>query len=357
MWSKVRNWVKSLGPAAAPQNASLPEGKQQADDPSRAADAGESEGSGNLVERMIQQGRFALLLRPQIVENLDDDQRNRAVEALEEEMALVPEGNVLLSKTEFTVDAVEAAEAGPGHLVHVDALYLDRYPVTNRQFRQFVLAGGYEEPGLWDPEILPGVLDFVDRTGEPGPLHWLDGNYPEGKDDHPVTGISWYEASAYASWVGKRLASDPEWVKAGSWPVPMPGGAPSQRKYPWGDSMDRQRANLWGSGPGHPVPVSDYEEGVSVGGVYGLIGNVWEWTTTRFGAWQTGSAPVEPAMPMKSIRGGSYDTYFDNHATCQFQSGDSPLARKRNIGFRCALGICDLAPLQELDEPVVAAEV
>ena len=75
----------------------------------------------------------------------------------------------------------------------------------------------------------------------------------------------------------------------------------------------------------------------SAAGVLQLVGNVWEWTGTDFGAW---GGELHP--PMKSLRGGAFDTYFDNQAMCQFQSGDTPIARRHNIGFRCALSACDL---------------
>jgi iron(II)-dependent oxidoreductase len=79
-----------------------------------------------------------------------------------------------------------------------------------------------------------------------------------------------------------------------------------------------------------------------VGGVQQLIGNVWEWTSSTFGNWEPAGRKIETTMPLKSVRGGAFDTYFDMQAQCQFQSGESPLARKHNIGFRCALGFCDV---------------
>ncbi|HVW39425.1 MAG TPA: SUMF1/EgtB/PvdO family nonheme iron enzyme, partial [Pirellulales bacterium] len=161
---------------------------------------------------------------------------------------------------------------------------------------------------------------------------------------------SWYEAAAYARWVGKRLPTEAEWVKAGSWPVPLSDKKQWQRKFPWGDTMDRERCNLWGSGPGKVVAVGEFSSGVSVGGVYQLIGNVWEWTSGNFGAADGASQDLLLPVPMKSIRGGAFDTYFENQATCQFQSGENPLSRKHNIGFRCALGMCDVAaPAPEAD--------
>jgi iron(II)-dependent oxidoreductase len=106
--------------------------------------------------------------------------------------------------------------------------------------------------------------------------------------------------------------------------------------------MDADKANLWMGGSRTTVPVYDYADGVSVGGVYQLVGNVWEWTTTEFGEWHSEDCRVDSPNELKSLRGGAFDTYFDSHAVCQFQSGDSPLARKHNIGFRCALGECDV---------------
>ena len=186
------------------------------------------------------------------------------------------------------------------------------------------------------------MLDFVDRTGEPGPRDWENGCYPPRRESHPVVGVSWHEAAAYARWVGKRLSSDAEWVKAGSWPVSLAGDSRLERKYPWGKAMDRRRANLWGSGPDDTVPVDQFPEGVSVGGVYQLIGNVWEWTLGDFPSRDLSPYSLAVDVPMKSIRGGAHDTYFESQATCQFQSGEAAITRKHNIGFRCAVGVCDL---------------
>ena len=305
---------------------------------------------GSLVEQMITDGRYALLLRPQIAGDLTARQFQQAFEMLEDEMALVPTGDVGLQLADFDdFPDVEEEEEVHEAIVRVDSLYMDRYPITNEQYQAFVDAGGYEQSSIWHPEILPAVLDFVDKSGLPGPRDWNNGRYPPGKAKHPVVGISWYEACAYARWVGKRLATDAEWVKAASWPVALGTSARRQRRYPWGQAMDHGRANLWSATCGSTVAVDDFAEGVSVGGVYQLIGNVWEWTSSTFGAWEPAGRKIETASPMKSIRGGAFDTYYDAQAHCQFQSGESPLSRKHNIGFRCALGFCDVVGLAEAD--------
>ena len=313
--------------------------------------------TGSLVKQMLDQGRYALLLRPQIAEGIDDGQLDRAVEALKAGMALVPDGQVIVGRIEIEYDdEEEPREEGllqrQGRIVQVAHFFLDRYPVTNREYYEFTAGGGYEQLSLWDESIWTAVLDFVDSTGEPGPRFWVDGCFPPGKENHPVVGLCWHEAVAYARWAGKRLPTDAEWIKAGSWPINVSASNRVQRKYPWGDTMDRDRVNLWGSGPGVTIPVDESPNSVSVGGVYQLIGNVWEWTRGNFLPVDYLGGELVLDIPMKSIRGGAMDTYFDSQATCQFQSGEPAIARKHNIGFRCAVGTCDLM----LARPEVPAE-
>lgn len=341
-WQTVRRYrdcVKSEG------LATLLQSKLSA----AAAEPEPVEETGDLIDQMLRQGRYALLLRPQIVANLAGDQVQRAMDALDEHMALVPDGDVVLRASRYDATDEENDINSIERLVRVQALFLDRYPVTNRQYRAFITAGGYEQISLWEASVWPAILDFVDTTGHPGPRFWKEGNYPAGQEDHPVVGVSWYEANAYARWVGKRLPTDPEWVKAGSWPVQCEGGKPLQRRHPWGDTMDRTHANLWGSGPGTTVSIHELNNGGTVGGVYQLIGNCWEWTSSNFGAWDPALRRLETPSQMKSVRGGAFDTYFDCQANNQFQSGDSPMSRKHNIGFRCALGVCDLGNLNRMD--------
>ncbi len=310
----------------------------------------------DLIDEMLAQGRYALLLRPQIAQNLSHEQLEKAVGALDDHMGLVPDGVVVLSQPNLQ-DNTKLDAAVTGKAIRVEAMLLDRHPVTNQQYQEFVDAGGYQEMALWDREILAGVLDFVDRSGEPGPRFWENGIHAPELAGHPVVGVTWYEAAAYARWAGKRLPSDAEWVKAASWPVPVPGNTPLQRRFPWGETMNHEATNLWVSGRGGTVPVNEFKDGVSVGGLYNLIGNVWEWTSTEFGRWHDRQLGIETNVAMRSIRGGAFDTYFENHATCQFQSGDTPVTRARNIGFRCALGICDMAPIPTVNPQDVGQEI
>jgi iron(II)-dependent oxidoreductase len=120
--------------------------------------------------------------------------------------------------------------------------------------------------------------------------------------------------------------------------------------------MDRRLVNLWGNGVNDTVSVTASPGSASVGGAQQLVGNAWEWTSSTFGNWEPIGRKIETTMPLKAIRGGAYDTYFDTQASCQFQSGETPLARKHNIGFRCALGFCDVVLTSgSLDAPAASA--
>jgi iron(II)-dependent oxidoreductase len=304
-----------------------------------------------LVSDLLRQGRVALLLRPQLAASVNARHLQQAQDVLDETMSLVPAGDVAMHSRWLETGH---QETNAGRIqVGVESMFLDRFAVTNRDFHHFVAAGGYEQMELWESAIWPGMVEFVDQTRKPGPRYWCDGKYPRELAEHPVTGVSWYEASAYARWVGKRLPSDAEWVKAGVWPVAT-GGVPQQRRYPWGDNFDRAHANVWGARDNKTVPVDEYPSGTSVGGVFQLTGNVWEWTSTPWGAWEPATKRAETTVPMRSLRGGAYDTYFDNQAACQFQSGDEPLARRRNVGFRCALSWNDVSP--QPIEPLASSE-
>jgi len=98
--------------------------------------------------------------------------------------------------------------------------YIDKYEVSNKQFKEFLDAGGYQKQEFWKPEFIKdgrvltweeAMDEFRDNTGRPGPATWQAADYPDGKDDFPVTGISWYEAAAYAEFMEKSLPAEPHW--------------------------------------------------------------------------------------------------------------------------------------------------
>lgn len=290
-----------------------------------------------LVQRFLDLGRSALLLRPAIAQTISAPHLAAVHEVLQQEMAWSPEGDVALVRG---LSFAEACNCEPKHVEHVQAYFLDRFPVTNRRYHEFVSQGGYSHEPVWDPTIWPRVGEFVDRTGAPGPRYWSNGKFPSDAANCPVVGVSWFEADAFARWAGKRLPTDAEWVKVAACPAST-NGSLVQRRFPWGDNWDPERGNLWIAGVKKPAAVDKFSTGASASGVCHLIGNVWEWMSTDFSE-SAASAGLHFETLLKSLRGGAFDTYFESHATCQLQSGDQPIARRHNVGFRCALSGTDI---------------
>lgn len=229
----------------------------------------------------------------------------------------------------------------PAYTVDLPAFFIDRAPTTNAQYREFIDAGGYDNPRWWSRE----GWAHRQRAGITAPMHWHgDGTYTRFgrrtpiEPDEPVVHVCWYEAQAYATWAGRRLPSEAEWEKAARYD-PATGRS---RRYPWGDTEPGPaQANL---GQRHlaPAPVGAYPAGASPYGVHQLIGDVWEWTASDFRGY-----PGFAAFPYREysevffgpeyrvLRGGSFGT---DAAACRgtFRNWDYPIRRQIFSGFRCA---------------------
>jgi iron(II)-dependent oxidoreductase len=291
-----------------------------------------------MAKRLIGEDRFAFVLMKEALHEISDSDARVAWELLRRQMALVPGGSLPCVLSDGNTANFE-----------IGAFFLDRCAVTNRQFQRFIQAGGYDTLEIWPPEVWPSVVRFTDRTGQPGPRDWENRTFPPRQGDHPVAGVSWYEALAYARWVGKRLATAAEWQKAGGWPEQLSGG--TCNRYPWGDLFDPERANLAAAQIGGTVPVTEFPSGRTPNGIYQMTGNVWEWLDDPLE-----TIPCEsdqtfvPWRPLRRIAGGAYDTYFPTEATCHFITGQGELDRRHNIGFRCAVSVDQLRPLPEIEQ-------
>lgn len=160
--------------------------------------------------------------------------------------------------------------------------WIDRYPVTNEKYKPFTEAGGYENRQYWSD----GVWRWKMNEKITGPEYWNDEQWNQA--DHPVVGVSYYEAEAYAKWAGKRLPTEQEWEKAAR--------GEDGREYPWGEKFDKNRCNSTESGIRHTTPVTQYPNGVSPYGCYDMAGNVWEWCATWY----------DESKTLRVIRGGSW---------------------------------------------------
>ena len=193
----------------------------------------------------------------------------------------MPEDMVFIPAGEFQMGSNNENENTQGDLaktVHVDAFCMDKYPVTNAQYKRFIIAVPiWRKPSkkLYQQRLIKRRLRTKPEYQSFDRYYlndWNGNDYPEGKDDHPVTNVSWYAAMAYARWIGKRLPTEAEWEKAAR-------GGLTGKKYPWGDKLDPEKI-LLDKLIGVTVPVGKYP--ANHYGLYDMVGNVWEWCLDEY---------------------------------------------------------------------------
>ena len=199
--------------------------------------------------------------------------------------------------------------------------FIDRFEVTNIQFKEFIDKGGYQKKEYWKNEFLKdgknlpwdeAIAEFVDQTGRPGPSTWHAGDFPEGKDDFPVSGVNWYEAAAYAEFKGKSLPTGVHWGIAR-------GGYTPMASFSGFFSLLLPMSNLNGE---QPAPIGRFQ-GMAAYGTSDMAGNVreWCWNETQKG---------------RRIRGGAWNDFSYMYGNwTQASSFD----RSEKNGFRCVLYI------------------
>jgi DNA-binding winged helix-turn-helix (wHTH) protein/dienelactone hydrolase len=195
--------------------------------------------------------------------------------------------------------------------VKVPEFLADKYEVTNRQYKAFVDAGGYTNASYWRFPIIAAGKEtplaaararFTDRTGRPGPATWEAGTFPDGLADHPVAGVSWYEAAAYAAWAGKQLPT----------------------MYQWAQLADTERTDFllpFSNFSGKATAAVGSLPGLSSYGVYDIAGNVREWVLNP-----SGNAEE------RYILGGGYTDFTYTFNTAYTQPA---LDRSPTNGLRC----------------------
>lgn len=213
-------------------------------------------------------------------------------------------------------EAIPYPGYGDGRVVSVLRYFVDRYPVTNDQFKAFLKATRYK------PKDTTNFLK-----------HWIAGSPPKGLGNHPVVYVSLEDARAYARWSGKRLPTELEWQYAAQ--------GTDGRKYPWGNEFDSTRCN---NGLGKSTPVDMFPSGKSPFGVEDLIGNAWQLTNdvydngSNFFGVVRGGSYFNPGSSVWYIKGGPQPA--DNPQILLLVS--PALDRNATVGFRCVKDAADL---------------
>ncbi|MCK4907266.1 MAG: SUMF1/EgtB/PvdO family nonheme iron enzyme [Spirochaetes bacterium] len=223
--------------------------------------------------------------------------------------------------------------------IYLKSFYMDIYEVSNADYAKFYNAGGYRKSKYWSEEGWQWKIKNKIKK----PKWWESGRYNIGPrfPDNPVAGVSWYEASAYAQWAGKRLPTEAEWEKASR--------GVDKRRFPWGNDDIHYEVVYYGNFETYndkymySCPVKKFVQGKGPYGCFNMLGNVWEWLSD----WHTGydyyktmplKNPTGPSAGKKKLlRGGSWfkdPSYYESH----FRYAENPGARKYDdFGFRCAV--------------------
>jgi len=232
----------------------------------------------------------------------------------------------------------------PRHAVDLPAFRIGAWPVTNGEYQRFIDDGGYERPELWTDagwahrqEAGLFAPQFWSKHGDTWMTRSMDREM-EVDPARPVVHVCWYEADAYARWAGARLPTEQEWEAAASWDP----AAAAKRDFPWGDEPATAYLANVDQLAFEPAQTGAYPRNVSPIGAYGMIGDVWEWTSSDFApypGYETFPYPEYSEVffgpDYKVLRGGSWATR-PGAIRNTFRNWDYPIRRQIFSGFRIA---------------------
>jgi iron(II)-dependent oxidoreductase len=237
-----------------------------------------------------------------------------------QEMVPIPAGAFAMGSDVGPVDE------RPAHRVTLPSFSIDRFPVTNEQFAEFLNAAGHTNH--------KGERLF-DHDDPDARIHMTGGKWSAdpGYEQHPVVEVSWAGARDYCTWRGKRLPTEAEWEKAAR--------GTDGRRYPWGNSAPDSTRARFGAAYNATVPVHAHPAGASPYGVQDMAGNAWEWVSSAYRPYpyraDDGREDLA-AGAVRATRGGGHDSPAEEITATQRGRNLSrnPRSGHHNIGFRCA---------------------
>lgn len=218
------------------------------------------------------------------------------------------------------------ADERPAHTVQLRQFEIDRLPVSNTDFAEFLEhAGAQAGDGA----------RYYDWDDDDARIHRVGGAWraDAGYQDHPVVEVTWLGARIYCEWRGKRLPTEAEWEKAAR--------GNDKRPYPWGNSAPTKQYAHFDSGWNHTAPVGAYPKGASPYDALDMAGNAWEWVASAYRPYpyraDDGREDSAPG-PVRGTRGGGHDSPAVELRTTERGRNLSrnPVSGHHNIGFRCA---------------------
>ena len=287
------------------------------------------------------------------------------------EMMLIPQGEFVMGSNRQENTALEKdanalnpygfkdriyVDEHPAHKVNLPAFWMDTYEVTNAQYKRFVAATGHQPPATWVMNGYNLTYQFLSKLPDSFLREVASNRFnldmdvtkmrrdrilsellkaQKSQDELPVTAVSWFDASDYCSWAGKRLPTEAEWEKAAR--------GPNGYEFPWGNDWDPKKINTMSENPDAPyTAVGSYPGDVSGYGVYDMAANVTEWVDDWYdaypGATETDNklyGKVERVSRGGMTSSGHYDSIslmFRNAKRYHWEPGTA----NKDMGFRCA---------------------
>lgn len=263
------------------------------------------------------------------------------------QMVYIPAGSFLMGNNGS--EPYSYSNEFPQHSVYLSGYWIGKYEVTRGEYRAFMNAGGYSNSAYWSSAGWSWKGSRTQPSYWAAQQDWYGGQPFTQTDNHPVVGVSYYEAEAFCNWAGGHLPTEAQWEKAARWTGSYP------RVYPWGNTWDQERCNNWydtnPAGGGQyryqTAPVGSYPSGVSPYGCHDMAGNVWEWcrdwygssyySQTPTGGWSNPQGPSSGSS--RVLRGGSwvsYGGYVVSSYRCAYRYGSGPYGIWSSFGFRVA---------------------
>ena len=247
---------------------------------------------------------------------------------LEEDVIYIPAGSFLFGtdKKDLLGEALSLGlpkpwyiDEGPEQDIFLKAFYIDRYEVTNRRYKA-----------------------YIDDLNAIPPKHWEKSEFPDGQEEFPVVNVTWYDASNFCQWAGKKLPSEKQWEKAAR--------GETGNKYPWGRDFHPDYANL-STKPGSQnsiASVGSYPRSTTPLGIHDLVGNVWEWVADDYSPYKGsnyqskyfgGQLKVLRGQSAKDIghfQGKAYLSALKMFSRSGYREFSDPDQPEIDVGFRCA---------------------
>jgi formylglycine-generating enzyme required for sulfatase activity len=330
-WAALGVRTSDLGNSPTPPNPIKVWGNVTSESPLKISDG---RGEITVTGRTATLGEFLIL---------DGSWNGQFFSVVPMDMIYIPAGDFLMGNNGS--EPYSNMDELPQHSVTLSGYFIGKYEVTRGEYRAFMNAGGYSTQSYWSTAGWSWKGTRTEPNFWDATQTWQMGPTFTQTDNHPVVGVTYYEAEAFCNWAGGHLPTEAQWEKVARWTGSYPN------VYPWGNTWDDEKCNNLedhnsaggGYGRFQTAPVGSYPAGESPSGCQDMAGNVWEWCKDWYGSTYYSQSPTSDPQGSASgsyrvLRGGCWGYVYDNFYRCAYRYysdpdyGDSSFG----IGFRLA---------------------